>query len=119
MKSVTHNYDRSMPYESLHYLNQRATPSQITSYKHALLLHEIYNENSMSINWINLFFNQQCNSRTNTVKFFNTSSYKIGNNILGNRFVHLNGKIKFNWLNESTNTFKINCKRKFLTPDSS
>ena len=119
MKAITHNYDRSMSYERLHYINQRATPDQITTYKHALLLHKIYNENSMSIDWINIFFNQQFNSRSSTVKFFNTSSYKIGNNVLGNRFVHLNGKIDFNWLNETASTFKINCKIKFLTPESS
>ena len=119
LKAITQNYDRSMSYERLHYINQRATPDQITTYKHALLLHKIYNENSMSINWINMFFNQQFNARSNTIKFFNTSSYKIGNNVLGNRFVHLNGKIEFDWLNEPTNTFKIISKRKFLTPVSS
>ena len=119
LKSITHAYDRSMSYDQLHFINQRATPTQITTYKHALLLHKTYNENSMSINWVNMFFNQQFNARSNTVKFFNTSRYKIGNNVLGNRFVHLNNKIEFNWLNEPTNTFKILAKRKFLAPESS
>ena len=38
-----------MSYESFHYLNQRATPNQMITYKHALLLHKMYNNETMSI----------------------------------------------------------------------
>ena len=69
----------------------------------------------MGLNWINLFFNQNFNERENTVKFFNTSTYKVGNNIIANRFVVLNGKIPYNWLNETFENYKIKCKVLFLS----
>ena len=36
---------------------------------------------------------------------------QIGNNILSNRLSILNNKIKLDWLNQSLQTFKINCKK--------
>ena len=76
LKLTTVNYDRMMSYDSLHYLKQRATPNQMTTYKHALLLHKVY-KHSMNLDWTNLFFNQHFNSRSNLVKFFNMSRYKL------------------------------------------
>ena len=111
---TTPNYTRLISYNRLHYLNKRATPNEITVYKHALLLHKTYNNLTMSIDWTNLFFNQHFNARYNLVKFFNTSKYKIGNNILANRFIVLNGKIDFDCLNETFETYKIKCKQTFL-----
>ena len=114
LKLTTPNYHRMMSYESLHYMNKRATPIQITLYKHSLLLHKIYNDESMGLNWVNLFFNQNFNERDNSVKFFNTSNYKVGNNIIANRFVILNGKIPNDWLNSTFENYKIKCKVLFL-----
>ena len=103
-----------MSFESLHYHNKRATSTQMTLYKHALLLHKTYNDESMSLDWTDLFFNQQFNNRTIQVKFHNNSKLKVGNNILSNRFVILNGKIPYEWLNETKESFKIKCKKLFL-----
>ena len=114
LKMTTPNYNRLISYNRLHYLNKRATPNEITVYKHALLLHKTYNNLTMSIDWTNLFFNQHFNARYNLVKFFNTSKYKIGNNILANRFLVLNGKIDLDWLNGTFETYKIKCKQTFL-----
>ena len=114
VKLTTRNYDRMMSFETLHYLNKRATPNQMILYKHALLLHKVYHNESMSVDWTNLFFTQHFNSKENCVRFFNTSSYKIGNNILSNIFVIINEKIQFDWLNNDFNSYKIKCKNKFF-----
>ena len=113
LKMTTNNYNYMMSYETLHTMNQRANPKQITFYKHALLLHKIYNDDS-NITWSDLFFSQHFNQRNQTIKFFNTANYKVGNNLLTNRFVLLNGKIELSWLNDSFNSYKIKCKTKFL-----
>ena len=113
LKMTTNNYNYMMSFETLHIMNQRANPKQITIYKHALLLHKIYNDDS-NITWSDLFFTQQFNQRNQTIQFFNTSNYKVGNNLLTNRFILLNGKIELSWLNDSFNSYKIKCKTKFL-----
>lgn len=110
LKLITVNYDRMISHEGLHYLNQRATRDQMTIYKHALLLHKIYNNKTKSIDWTNLFFNQHFDARCNFVQFYNAPRYKIGNNVLANRCTVLIGKIELHWLNETPNTFKIKCK---------
>ena len=114
LKFTTNNYNYMTSFDTLHYANQRATPKQITLYKHALLLHKTYNDTNSNNDWLSLFFNQQFNQREPRVKFFNNSNYKVGNNLLANRFTCLNGKIELNWLNLSYETFKIKCKKEFL-----
>ena len=115
LKLTTTNYHQMISYDSLHYINKRATPNQITSYKHALLLHKTYNDEESNLNWINLFFNQQFNARERFVHLINTSKYKIGINILSNRLKILNGKIPLDWLNETFESFKIKVKVLFLS----
>ena len=110
LKLTTSNYLQMISYHTLHYLNKRATPQQITTYKHALLLHKAYNDDEMGLNWTNLFFNQQFSSRELHVHFTNNAKYKIGKNICTNRFEILNGKIPLDWLNETFDSFKIKCK---------
>ena len=41
-------------------------------------------------------------------------NYKVGRNILVNRFKYLNNKINYSWLNDSYNTFKVKCKQLLL-----
>ena len=115
LKLTTTNYHQMISYDLLHYINKRATPNQITSYKHALLLHKTYNDEESNLNWINLFFNQQFNARERFVHLINTSKYKIGINILSNRLKILNGKIPLEWLNETFESFKIKVKVLFLS----
>ena len=114
LKLCTRLYDRSMSFDTLHFINKCATPKQFTTYRHDILLHKYYNDESNNNNWLDLFFNQQFNRRCDTVKFFNTKSYKIGDNLLANRFTVLNGKIKFDWLNLPFNSYKLKCKETFL-----
>ena len=114
LKLITRYYESTMSFESLHRLNKWATPSKMTEFKHALLLHKTYNDESMSLDWTDLFFNQQFNNRSPQVKFFNNSKFKVGNNVLSNRLVILNGKIPLEWLNENFESYKIKCKQLFV-----
>ena len=115
LRLTTNNYNYLISFDTLHYVNKRATPDMIKVYKHALLLHKVYNNENNNINWIDLFFTQNFNNRDRYIKFFNSSSYKVGNNLLTNRFTVLNGKIELDWLNDSFESFKIKCKKLFLT----
>ena len=58
LKYCVRFYDRNISYITLHAIVKRATPSQIMIYKHALLLHKIYNDENSSQEWLSLFFNQ-------------------------------------------------------------
>ena len=104
-----------MSFESIHNANQRANPTQIITYKHALLLNKIYDDETTNMNWVDLFFSQHFNQRNQRIKLFNTSTYKLGNNLFTNRFTIVNGKIDPAWLNYSFDTYKIKYKTKFLS----
>ena len=114
LKLCTIIFDRSMSFETLDAINKCATSKQFTTYRHAILLHKWYNDETLNINWLDLFFNQQFNGRCDTVNFVYTKSYKIGNNIISNNFKILNGTIKFDWQNLLFNSHKLKCKEAFL-----
>ena len=115
LKIITKDYNHQMSYSTIHYLNKRALPSQITNYKHALILFKIYNSNTMDNDFMTFFFNQQFTARRKTIKFINTSKFKIGNNLIANRLTVLNGKIELDWLNLPLNSYKIVRKKEFLS----
>ena len=101
-------------YESfinVHKSCKRALPEKMLMYKHAILLHKVYNNENPNSDTIDLYFNQQFNNRCRTVKFVDTRAYNIGKNILSNRFVILNGKINLDWLNLPFESYKIKCKK--------
>ena len=115
LKICTKNYNDMISFKTLHLMNNRALPSQITTYKHALCLHKLYNSESTNDDWLSLFFNQNFNARHKFTQFSNTARYKIGSNLLHNRFTFLNGKIELDWLNLSFNQLKLKCKSLFLS----
>ena len=53
-------------------------------------------------------------SRQTTFMVLKSNRIKVGLNFMPNRLSILNGKIPFNWLNESMTSFKLKCKRLFL-----
>ena len=114
-KLTVNNYTSMISHNSLHYLNNRATPNQVTIYKHALLLYKTFNSTIPNREWVSLFFNQTFNSRQTRLKFFSTAKFKISNNILANRFKILNNLIKFDKLNLTYESYKVYCKKLFLT----
>ena len=77
LKLCTRLYDNSMSYETLHTINNRANPSQFSTYRHAIFLHKTYNDTTLNNNWLDLFFNQHFNGRCNTVNFANTNDTKL------------------------------------------
>ena len=78
------------------------------------MLLKTYNEESASYDWLSLFFNQNFYTRSDFANFFDSSNFKVGKNLLSNRFVTLNGNLKYEWLNLPLNSFKIKCKNEFL-----
>ena len=105
-------------YNRLHSIANRATPEQICQYKHALLLHKIYNDKDQGRDWLALNFNQNFNNRNPKFITTDTSNFKIGKNIASNRLRTLNNKILLADLNDSMTTFKIKMKRLFLSLDN-
>ena len=100
-------YDRSISYECLHNIMKHPTPKTIMKFKHALLLHKVYNSENGNQNWLELFFNQNFNERNNIANFVDTSNYKQGKNLLSNRFTCINEKIPYSMLNRSYGHSKI------------
>ena len=114
LKLCVPNYNRNTLYLTLHRQTKRATPTQLMSFKLALLLHKAYNKETVSPELIDLFFNQTFNSRETKANFIDLSKYKIGTNVLSNRYKILNGKISFDMLNKSYESYKIECKTIFV-----
>ena len=119
LKTCTPSYHRFMSFQELHQINNRATPTAMSLYKHALLLYNAFNDQEPPLDWIDLSFQQTFNTRCHTLQFVNSQRYKIGSNSLCNRFKILNGLINFDWLNLSKDTYKLKCKALFLTQTES
>ena len=114
LKYCVRFYDRKISYITLHAIVKRATPSQIMIYKHALLLHKIYNDENSSQEWLSLFFNQTFNNRAMAANFIDNSKFKVGKNLIENRLTLLNNKINYQMLNQTYESYKITCKNLFI-----
>ena len=115
LRISTRNYDRMTSFERLHSIANRATPEKICQYKHALLLHKIYNDIDQGADWLALNFNQNFNNRNPTFLTTDTSKFKIGKNIASNRLKLINNKIKLKDLNDKMSAFKVKMKLIFLS----
>ena len=115
LKLCLDNYDPMISFVQIHSLAGRATPEKYCNYKHALLLHKIYNNHSPKLDWIALNFNQNFNSRNPTFMAFSNNNYKIGKNKISERLQTVNYKIKLEHLNLPLNQYKIKYKQKFLS----
>ena len=107
--------DWSTSFERMHSINKRATPMMMMKYKHCLELHRLYNSEDGSEDWINLHFQQNFNNRNDFINIFDNSKLKIGKNRLVNQLTLINGLVKYEWLNHTFETFKIKCKKMFLS----
>ena len=63
LRMISGNYDKMISFNQLHTLNKRATPTQIMTYKHLLLLHKIFNNPMYNKDWLSLNFQQTFNAR--------------------------------------------------------
>ena len=84
-------YDQNMSFQTLHNTVKRATPPQVMIYKHALILHKVYNDEHMSHEWQSLFFNQSFNNRLPYTNCVENSNFKIGKNLIENRLTFFKG----------------------------
>ena len=100
-------------YIDIHVSCKRSLPSQLMTFKHAILLHKLYNEKFPGVDWIELNFNQILTSWPTTFKINKSNAYKIGNNKLSLRLSVLNGKIPLQDLNMSLDSFKVKYKKCF------
>ena len=101
-------------FEAIHSLAKRGTPTQMSSYKHALQLFKLYNSTNMSDDWLSLNDQQIFNSRNDHFQVYTKLNYKVGRNLIVNRFKTLNNKIKLSWFNGSYESYKVKCKQLLL-----
>ena len=83
-------------------------------YKHAILLHKLYNGNPPKADWLDLNFQQNLTSRQTKFIITNTNNYMVGNNILTSRLSVLNNYIELKDLNLSLDSFKVKYEKVFL-----
>ena len=98
-------------FNNIHIECNPTLPEQIILYKHAILLHKMYNLKIPEIAWIAWNFQQLPTSRQVNFSIIKTNKIQVGNNIIANRFQVLINKIQLTDLNESISSFKINHKR--------
>ena len=85
------------------------------SYKHALAFYQLYNSKKPSLEWYALNFNQILSSRQTNFKIAKTNRLKVGLNALANRLFILNEQVPLIWLGGGFETFKVKCKKLFVT----
>ena len=90
------------------------TPNQMLNYKHAILLHELYNTNLHGTDWVDLNLQQIFKSCQTTYNIMKSNNFLVGNNLLSTRLSILNKKVDLNDLNLSLDTFKVKYKNKLL-----
>ena len=114
LKTSQRHPDRMESYINIHKSCKRALPKQIIEYKHAILLHKLYNEKQPVTDWIKLNTNQILTSRQTYFKIARSNNFKIGNNKLTTRLCILNNKIILQDLNMSLDSFKVKFKKSLL-----
>jgi hypothetical protein len=100
---------------ALHCSNPRATPEMFRNYKLALLLYKTINEEILEEDRLSLNFNQILTNRQSKFGINKTNRLLVGMNTLHNRFHKLNGKIPLDWFNKGELSFKVHCKKQFIT----
>ena len=114
LKLLSGETTRLISYDHLHRFYHRATPDQVTKYKHSLLLHKCYDDQNQGSDWLSMNFNQNFNARQQHIFFYKTNRYRVGNNLLSNRLNVLNKLITFDNLNLNFDRYKLKMKELFL-----
>ena len=101
-------------FEMIHKQFKKSTPDQMAFYKISLLLYKVFNGKVSGKDWID--FNNQIISTGRQTYFdiHRSSTFKIGSNILSNKFSCINRKIHLDYLNLSFPTYKYRMKNIFL-----
>ena len=106
--------DNFESFEALHGRAKSATPKNYLLYKHAQMLHKLYNQVEPDIEWISLNFQHQFSMRRGHIIVAKTNNIRVGENILVNRLNVLNNKISLDWLNLPYGAYKRKIKELFL-----
>ena len=105
------------PFESfinIHKSCNRASPEQMIVYKHAILLHKLYNTHQPQTDWIELNFNQILTSRQKHFQAIKNNNFNVGFNLLATRLSVLNGKVLLDDLNLLLESYKVKYKQILL-----
>ena len=111
LKVCMTNPDLMISFIRIHEINKRGTPNQLMIYKHSLLLHKLYNQNWLEVEWLHLQFQHQFCMRQTRFSIAKTNNLQVGENILVNRLSVQNHQIPLDWPNLSYISFKIRCKQ--------
>ena len=101
----------------IHAMAKRSPPDNYCKYKHAITMYKLFNICIPSQEHFYLNFQLADNERDDCFVFVKSQNYKVGDNILLNRFTVLNKMIKKEWINLSFDAYKVKCKTLFLTVD--
>ena len=99
---------------NVHRTCKRSLPYQIMEYKHSILLHKVFNNQILTMDWVELNFYQTNTTRQSFFNLTRMNKSKIGNNLLSSRLAIMNNKIKLEDLNMSLDSFKVKYKQVFL-----
>ena len=104
-----------LSFNELHEMAGRATPMQLRDYKISLQLYKTMDVQLAETDWINLNLNAVITSRQTKFITNKANRVRVGMNAFSNRAWHINGKINLDWLNLSYNSYKVKCKKLFLS----
>ena len=96
-------------------MTKRALPDQMLKYKHALMLYKLYRQCIPNEEFIGLNFQANLNQRLQYHNFIKRQNYSVGSNILLNRLCCLNNEILQSMTDETYLSYKIKCKKLFLS----
>ena len=88
--------NRFISFEAIHKECNQFTPTQVGYYKLSILLHKLYNSTEHSTDWRDLANVIIITGGQTKFRCFKSNIYKIGMNILINRFYALNNLIELN-----------------------
>ena len=77
LQICTTNYNNLISYEQIHAINNHATPKQVMTYKHSLLVYKIWNGKIYSRDWLALNFHQNFNVCSFFIMILETSKIKV------------------------------------------
>ena len=115
LRIITNEITIFHTHSQIHAITGRALPDQKIKYKHALLLYKLIRQCMPSEESIQMNFLANLNERQVHHNFIKMQNYSMGNNILLNRLCILNNEIPKLMTNDSYDTFKVKCKKQFLT----
>ena len=80
-----------------------------------LFLYKLYNSPFHTCEWVHMNNNQILTSQQTTFMATKTNRKRVVLNASANRVFILNGRIPLYWFNMVIDTFKIYCKKEFLS----